>query len=210
MFEISIGVIFFLCISYYFYKTERNKRDEYYDVHNPKEYFDHDDNEYVFGSDVYEYLTADMMKMRLFRELIISGLPNFSTEYLMKEDEGGKILIREILEREGDKSYSPEEHLWKHFSRKNYSSTMSFWEPHPPESSEHNPEEYAKFQEYLEKLTPDDFDAELRELYDEKMKTVGKWKPLTPKWEEMVTKMFVEIRNYYEKDGKTWSPLETH
>ena len=64
MFEISIGVIFFLCISYYFYKTERNKRDEYYDVHNPKEYFDHDDNEYVFGSDVYEYLTADMMKMR--------------------------------------------------------------------------------------------------------------------------------------------------
>ena len=42
------------------------------------------------------------------------------------------------------------------------------------------------------------------------MKNVGKWKPLTPKWEEMVTKMFVEIRNYYEKDGKTWSPLETH
>ena len=67
-----------------------------------------------------------MMKMRLFRELIISGLPNFSTEYLMKEDEGGKILIREILEREGDKSYSPEEHIWKYFSRNNYSSTILF------------------------------------------------------------------------------------
>ena len=104
MFEGFIGVIFFLCISYYFYKTERNKRDEKYDVYNPTEFFDYSDE---FMSC---FLRADMLKMRLYYERQSSEyrVLSYCIEYLMKENEGGKILIKEILNTEENSGVSKE------------------------------------------------------------------------------------------------------
>ena len=207
MFEIFIGAICSLCLWYYFSNKEKKKHDEQYDVYNPTEFFDNDDKE------VSECLTADMMKMRLYREVIVdmsSGTGfEITDEFLMKEDDNKKILIKEVCKKTKTDNYGkgtietslPHELIFEKYAE------LSF---NDEEFRLLDDEEKEKFEEYKTTFTPDDLNEKLRKEYYKDLKRVGSWNPPPKDWDYMVTKMFVDIRKFYEKNGKSWSPIEHH
>ena len=207
MFEIFIGVIGSVCLWYFFSHKENKKHDEKHYVYNPIELFDNDDK------DVKEYLTADMLKMRLYKtvEYDLSSGKGFILidEYLMKEDDNHKILIKEVSRKNEDDNYGkrtietslPHELIFEKYAQ------LSFTDEKFRILVD---EEKEKYEEYKTTFSPDDLNDRLRKEYYKDLERVGSWNPPPKDWDYMVTKMFVDIRTFYEKDGKSWSPIEYH
>ena len=162
MFEIFIGVIGSVCLWYFFSHKENKKHDEKHYVYNPIELFDNDDK------DVKEYLTADMLKMRLYKtvEYDLSSGTGFILidEYLMKEDDNHKILLKEVSRKNENDNYGkrtietslPHELIFEKYAQ------LSFTDEKFRILTD---EEKEKVEEYKTTFSPDNLNEKLRAEY---------------------------------------------
>ena len=200
-----LGFIMSVAMFHFLSNLWNKKNDENFDIHNPTEFFDNDDKA------VSEYLTADLMKMRLYRAIEVdwdSGT-GFKTinEFLKKENENGKIMIKEVIHKSFEDNYGrveikstlPHEEILEKYAKLSFTDGIIF-----------TPQEREAFEDYKKNFSPTDLNEELLNEFYKELEIVGNWNHLPYNWENMVTNMFVEIRNYYAKKGNNWRPTELH